>query len=954
MYKLFIYVMLGVLFAAPSYALEATAPFTATDGTVSVSCSSTEYLGVKAGGTAVECLKGVTWDAGEFAGVTYGGTDDDSNGLSAAITAVNAAGGGVIYISGLLDIASQVVLKKNVTLDGRNLKGTLKAKAGGTFTDGMLSAGGTTSAGNNAIVNLNFDLNSIDVERAVHLYGKTDGNFSVIGNKFENGSTTSGVATEYIRLDGGSGNDAPTGFFAVENNTIEGKATNDLNEIGIKITSGAAANYWTGFVSGNLIADVDGTHIHAEHGVVSGNILQATTVPVTAGIVFNYVARDNVLNFNGIAVDVVQGVGIKHNAARSLATNNTVTISGQSAHAFEVSASATDTVTTSNNAVLVGLGQNKVAYYVEGIRATFTGNSSDCESAVVNSGVHYDARNQQVRITSGNLYRCSKGVISTNTTVNTRISSINATNIGSLGIDAHTGWHLYNNVINWMSDNSGTTGGTIGIRVSSTHSIISGNSIHSANAAGYTPIKVVVGSVVPSPQAININDNQLLGRTVSSTNQTGGLIDISTASGDIDTITITGNTFVGNNISSSSAISYNASRLNNITNQQIYGNAVRDIPNLVNSWQTAMGSRSDLNVSNIAVNTFTAGSNTIELTKLKAVYYGDGTDGDLVLDATDETTCEDLDDRSGYDAVLHAECVWSDPTCTCTLKPNSRWGDAHFTSYSFAVGSVYNLNKLQIDANNVLTFFNKTHTQARASGSQAILKVKTTATIAGKIVGNGLGQAGLSYTGNSLTAGTGNAGGCGAFYAYAGTAANANGIGAAGVGYNAQGTAAANCTGATGNAAGYCTSWFFVNTIFDLEPDAVLYGAAGGKGGGGPSVACLDLSGTLPIYSLGAAGGGGGKCTTDMTMNTTPGRGGAGLYLSVGGNYSFTGDINLRGADGTQGGGGGGGGTMMLRVGGTTTASGTYDFSGGDGGAACASGNNTAGAYGGKGALVIL
>ena len=338
--------------------------------------------------------------------------------------------------------------------------------------------------------------------------------------------------------------------------------------------------------------------------------------------------------------------------------------------------------------------------------------------------------------------------------------------------------------------------------------------------------------------------------------------------------------------------------------------------------------------------------------------YGDGSDGDLIINATNETECSALATTysSLLDNTLDPEsdpCGYIHPLCVCTLKPNSNWGDSYNNTFLDNVGTVLNLKSLTIATNNVLRFIEKEYNNPHAAGVQAWLKVQGDVSIAGTLQGNETGANGKQYTGASDAPSVGNTAGCSTFFALGGSEGTASADG--GDATNAFRSETCTTTGEND----YCTSSFFLNSSFEFGPQMLLFGAAGGKASGGTAFACKNLNGTLPVYSLGAPGGGAGECVnttnTIETMDTTPGRGGGGLYLSVGGNYTLTGTIQLKGGDGTEGAGGGGGGTMLLRVGKTRTdSSGTYTFSGGSGNTNCGTTGATNGGDGGTGVLAIL
>ena len=562
-----------------------------------------------------------------------------------------------------------------------------------------------------------------------------------------------------------------------------------------------------------------------------------------------------------------------------------------------------------------------MGYVLDAQFGSMSNNYSSCDTASTVAGTHILINQQQQTINGHNAYRCKNGIdTSMSSTGNYRVNGglymyMNSAT-GGTGIKVLTGVHVQNITMNYMGADS------VGLELDTSHSVISGNSIHSNSA--YTPIKLT-GT---TSKLITITGNQLLG------NQAAKVIDLSTAiasSGTLADVTITGNSATaGTTLSASQFISYPSGNLANVTGQEIGYNAVQLSPvagsNYIDNWQAGMGSRSDW--PDVAL-------------------YGDGSDGDLILDSTTQSECSAL--ATTYSSLLDA-CSWVfDAACVCALEANSNWGDSYDNTLLDNVGTVLNLKSLTIASGNVLTLKDKEYNNPHAAGAQAWLKVQGDVNIVGQIQGNSMGANGKQYSGSTGASGVGNTAGCSTFFALGGSLGTASADG--GDATNAFRSETCTTTGEND----YCTSSFFLNSSFEFGPQMLLFGAAGGKASGGTDHACKNLNGTLPVYSLGAPGGGAGECVTATTVTTTPGRGGGGLYLSVGGNYTLTGQIQLKGQDGTQGAGGGGGGTMLLRVGKTRTdSSGTYIFSGGSGNTNCGTTGATNGGDGGTGVLAIL
>ena len=1105
MYKLFTCVMLGVLFAAPSYALEATAPFTATDGTVSVSCSSTEYLGVKAGGTAVECLKGVTWDASAL-DVAYD-TINQSVALADAITAVNAAGGGVLLITGEVIIESSVALKSNVTLEGLG-QGTIKAQ--NDFTGGMLVL---SNAADNYLGarNLTFDLDGRDVERGIYFQGTGNG-YVVTGNRFTAAKgSTAATDTTYIYVVAGPAWDAgycaagtisdglacnlssPVGsrgkMCTVSSSALLCGTHDPASELGIRCTNttgsnpvsrvstagkicttntdssiyftgtscgtdnvctgrafgGAVttgANPWTqapsatnaadfeiignrvlgagfdtanevgiiatgnGIVLNNVVADVDGVGISAGGlfgggPVVTKNVVRSTT-NMDYGIQAGGLISGNKVTFsngttptNGTAIrDMAapysaaifiseNAVGIASSVAGTNPTNCGTTgyPSCDNFRARGISAESSAPVISNNDVRFSEWGNfDPVAYSVRVPGTKLTGNRSDCAVKGGLKGTHISADSGSVVIIGHSGTRCGKGVVSLSAPANVRVTGSQFMFLSVLGIHARTGWHLTGNVINWVSDDG------VGIKISSNHSMINGNSVHCNNGidsfGNCQPVLFDYNG--ESLGMISFTGNQLLS---SGSGQTNPAIDISQtppANMDFRGLTITGNTALLK--TGGTFIKYPAApvSLAPITKQEIAYNSV--VPSVVgadttyiNRWNDSMGTRGD---------------KVLYETEL----FGDGSDGALTLDATTGAQCAAYDTvATGSSSSPLQSCTPFSATtdlafgnvCSCFLRENSSqgmdktaWQGLTFpTELANGVSAKYNLTSFTLAAFHRLSLersterYSLTAPSGKQIGGNMWFKVLGDVRVLGALDGSEAGgYGGVGDT--SETVATDGLVGCSTAFAKGGKpgiAATPNGsdtaMGGTGTFADTPSNASAVCKNTGGSLNKFCLVDYVVNPSFETS----FAGAGGQKNGGSTGATgsgCQSLLPTAqsPVVWYGAASGGGGYLDGSNTIGYDSdggGSGGAGLIMQVKGDFEVSsfGQILLYGGDGGKCAGGGGGGSFYLGLKGAYTApggdpdtgfgnNGSINLSGGAGGAAPNILPNCKGGKGGTGAFI--
>lgn len=136
----------------------------------------------------------------------------------------------------------------------------------------------------------------------------------------------------------------------------------------------------------------------------------------------------------------------------------------------------------------------------------------------------------------------------------------------------------------------------------------------------------------------------------------------------------------------------------------------------------------------------------------------------------------------------------------------------------------------------------------------------------------------------------------------------------------------------------------------DTEPPLVFSGTGGGGGRsfdpGDNTIDCMGGGGGASYNANGSGGGQNFNTNTFSSDNGSGGQGGGSIAFIVGGNFSFTGTIDIRGGDGqnaTDGGGGGGAGGMFYSLySGALTDTGTKQVSGGNGGNGTANGGNGA------------
>lgn len=1092
MYKLFTYVMLGVLFAAPSYALEATAPLTATDGTVSVSCSSTEYLGVKAGGTAVECLKGVTWDASNL-DVAYD-TDSQSAALAAAIATVNAAGGGVLRITGEVRIQSSVAMKSNVTLEGLD-QGTIKAQT--NFTGGMLVLSNTAD-NYIGVRNLTFDLDGKTVEKGIYFQGTGNG-YVVTGNRFtaaKSGTATTNTtyihvtageawnagycaagtisdglacnnsssvpgkmctvsssvaicggnpsgqsdfrctttqASNQIRATGGklcSTASADTAFFTgtacgkdntctglafggtfsgflayltnpeltsapgfeIDGNKISGANFDTANEVGILATG-------KGVVSNNVVSGIDGVGISAPGmfatggPVVTGNIV-SSTINMDYGIQAGGVTNNNRVVFDN-TTNSTNGTGIRDIAAAFSGTpiisNNYVSLASSVAGgnpsgcgatgdalcaAFKakgISAEMSAPSIFGNTVAISNTGGNfdPVAYSIRSAATKLDGNRSSCSTSLSGTNISADKAGKIVGHSGSS---CANGVISVYTPPpNVRITGSEFMYLGVLGIYARTGWHLTGNVINWLVD------GATGIKISSTHSMINGNSTHCDNGTGSQGNcrSVVFDYNSGDLAVISFTGNQIL---ASGPGQTYPAIDISMApgSGTFKGLTITGNSATLK--AGGTFIKYPATgSLASLTDQEIgYNSVIGTGTTYINRWLPSMGSRAD---------------KVLYETEL----FGDGSDGALTLDATTGAQCAAYDtvDTGSSSSPLEICTPGSTATdlaltnvCACVLRENSlqgmdktAWQGLTFpAALADGVSAKYNLTSFTLAKYHRLSLKRSTDRQVLAAPSGKLIggnmwfKVLGDVSIQGSLDGSLAGGYGGVGSASSTSA-TDGLGGCATALAKGGkggtslAAASDTAMGGTGTFAGTPANTSAVCKNTGGTLNKFCLVDYVVTPSFETS----FAGAGGQKNGGatvGSGSGCQSLVPTAqsPIVWYGAASGGGGYLdgTNNISYSSDGGgSGGAGLIMQVKGDFAVTGfgKILLYGGDGDKCAGGGGGGSFYLGLKGTYSGAGgnndpTYgtdgsiNLSGGAGGPAPNVSATCLGGKGGTGAFI--
>ena len=309
----------------------------ACGGSTIPTCAAGEYLGTRAGSTTLECLTGSSWDAEDF-GVTYGGSGDQHAEIQAGIDAVNAAGGGVLYISGDVEIDEDLLMKSNVTLDGRNV-GKLKAISGGSFAcNSMIIPNPDASvefcvstAINVGVVNLELDLNS-QAKSGFKGWMSTAGRngVSLVNNYVHGGNGVQDATNIYLSV-------ISTGHSIVRDNTIKGAGYRDAwnnaaKEKGIYLNG-------NGVVENNTISDVDDIGIHSAgvNSSVINNTVTNTNKALNTGISGEGLISGNYVNMNYPAQasnscsDSTECIGIKltgANAAR--ASDNYVVVTGDS------------------------------------------------------------------------------------------------------------------------------------------------------------------------------------------------------------------------------------------------------------------------------------------------------------------------------------------------------------------------------------------------------------------------------------------------------------------------------------------------------------------------------------------------------------------------------------------------------------------------------------------------
>lgn len=203
-------------------------------------------------------------------GAVGDGSTDDTTAIQGAIDAVNAAGGGVVYLpKGTYKVTTFITLKSNVTLEGEGDTSVIK----GVFasaTNRIITSSDSVQQTNIKIKNLKVDRTGANAQHGIHLGGITNLEIDRV-TVYGQGSTTCGA----IAISGFDG-------FAV-NQSVNVKVTNcyleESNNFGIafgNVKGGLIAN--NTFI--NCYRELIGLEAYGASGVVedvtvTGNVLMA-------------------------------------------------------------------------------------------------------------------------------------------------------------------------------------------------------------------------------------------------------------------------------------------------------------------------------------------------------------------------------------------------------------------------------------------------------------------------------------------------------------------------------------------------------------------------------------------------------------------------------------------------------------------------------------------------------
>lgn len=417
---------------------------------------------------------------------------NDATALSAAYTAVNAAGGGTLVIPAgkTCYVGADVAVKANVDLKCEG-GATIKAQSGGSFTLGMLSW--FTTANNASVEGCTFDLNG----KATPGIWTSGDDIVVRRNVFKNGPTSNGSGWSVVRYGCSSDSGQTTSNCEFSNNRIECGSTSGANDTGLTVI-GSTNDPLFITVRANQVRGCDVSGIAATtQANIQGNFV---TVSGTSAVGVNVTGGNTMVDDNRIVASGSSAYGIKLNASTVAASNNRIVVSGTGGVAIR-SYGAVTTITRNRYALTAGSGSAVGIYAGDGgaldYPTSIIGNIGMVSTS--DTQTHLVIATSQVSVI-GNLFNSGKYCAVPSQASSTEFAS--AINVdfeanrcygqSTTGVIAITGWTLVGNYIAWIG-----SGGTAAVEVGddrtyksgTTHTLI-GNNLLSSIQASVAGIKV--------------------------------------------------------------------------------------------------------------------------------------------------------------------------------------------------------------------------------------------------------------------------------------------------------------------------------------------------------------------------------------------------------------------------------------------------------------------------------
>lgn len=471
--------------------------------------------------TTYALLNGLNGFNGPFIDVrAYGAkcdsSTDDSAAFSAAYTSLTGASGGTIMVPAgkTCMINSDVQVESNVNLLC-NAGGTLKLTASPTISLAMFSwFNGAVVRNNSSVEGCTFDL-STKAKSAVFVQGTRN---NLIRNRFINGITSTGSSWNMVSY---SCTDEQCN---ISKNYIACASTVGAKDVGISATfSGTPPKQGT--ITDNIVkgCDITGISVGSGDAYIANNSVSVTGTAST-GISAAGVSTVQANQVTASATTSSSSIGIDLEGANSNASNNRITVSGDTGLGVKLNASYTDSI---HNKITVN-GVNGTAIHTYAAFHNVTGNSWLLTSATAGSAAvgaymgdggtlnilnvlsnnigNVTTTDSQVHIIAASTHLAASSNVLTGgayciapsqasatefaTNINVIFSNNRCYTPRISAIIATTGWIIHGNYLAWIgnTDAGATSNGVIQVgdartlKVGTTHLNITGNLIHSGYA----------------------------------------------------------------------------------------------------------------------------------------------------------------------------------------------------------------------------------------------------------------------------------------------------------------------------------------------------------------------------------------------------------------------------------------------------------------------------------------